>query len=83
MYDIKVSQPSKPYCHRSSFSILVLSIPPFPQRHCFLIGFVRGICANQDQIRVHNVARVAFDADLLDNIGQIPLCVFWNEAHLS
>jgi hypothetical protein len=32
---------------------------------------------------MHDVAPVAFDADLLNNIGDVPLCVFWNEAHLS
>jgi hypothetical protein len=30
---------------------------------------------------MYDVALVALDADLLNNIGKIPLCVFWNEAH--
>jgi hypothetical protein len=66
---VQVSEPAKPYRDRLSLGIFILCISELAQRERLLVRLIGRIRPNQNHIRVHDVAPVAFDPNLLNNIG--------------
>jgi hypothetical protein len=63
--------------------ILILGLPLPAKFHCPLVRFLRSMSTNQIEIAVYDIPRITFNDYLLDNLGNVPLGVLWNESHLE